>query len=86
MGLIGTFPEVLNYSLFDRVKEDYDPFILEQRAFERIVRVSPERTKSYFPKYYGVADERALVSFHKCYGTSPSEDRGNGDEEGQKVT
>jgi hypothetical protein len=68
------------------VKQDYDPFILEQRAYERIDRVSPERTKSYFPKYYDVADERALDNFYKCYGISPSEDRGDGDEEGQKAT
>jgi serine/threonine protein kinase len=54
------FPEILNESILDRVRQDYDPFILEKRAYERIYQAS-KGCKTYFPECYDCPDKRILV-------------------------
>lgn len=54
------FPETLNKSILDRVRQDYDPFTLEKRAYERIHQAS-KGSKAYFPECYDCPDKRILV-------------------------
>lgn len=49
-----------------QVKQDMDPFVLEQRAYERISQQCSEAEKAFFPKYHGDAGDiqgmdRAIV-------------------------
>uniref|UniRef100_A0A093XBF6 Protein kinase domain-containing protein n=1 Tax=Talaromyces marneffei PM1 TaxID=1077442 RepID=A0A093XBF6_TALMA len=54
------FPEILNESILDRLRQDYDPFILEKRAYERIYQAS-KGSKAYFPECYDCPKKRILV-------------------------
>lgn len=62
--MVKRYPEAFDKSTdqFERIRLDTDPFILEQRAYERICRFSSKENMAFFPTYYGsICEKRALV-------------------------
>lgn len=62
--MLRTFPEAFTDPTADteQIRQDMDPFVLEQRAYDTIHSLASEASKAFFPSYYGnIQGERALV-------------------------